>query len=87
MKIKLTESKLKQIVAESVKNVLNESEEGYWGQLLNEIESMEEMLSPIFENNEEVSEEEMFNLLRGCYSASNRIKNLAHEGRRYYSQL
>lgn len=87
MKMKLSESKLKQIVAESVKNVLNENEEGYWKQLLNEIESMKRTLAPIFENNKEVSEEEMFNLLWGCYSASNRIKNLADEGRRYYSQL
>lgn len=87
MKIKLTESKLKQIVAESLKKALNESKEGYWKQLLNEVECVEEMLSPIFENNNEVSEEEMFNLLFGCYSASNRIKNLVLEGRRYYSQL
>lgn len=84
MKIKLTEGKLKQIVAESVNRVLNESTDGYWRNLLNEVESVEQMLSPIFENNKEVSEEEMFNLLYGCYSASNRIKNLILEGQRYF---
>ena len=84
MKIRLTESKLKQIVAESVKKVLNESTDGYWRNLLNESLSLEETLEPYINGNNEIDIDEAMNILCSCYQSNERIKNMIIEGQRYF---
>lgn len=71
-------------VNESVNRVLNESADGYWRNLLNESLSLEEMLEPYINGNNEVDINDVMNILYSCYQSNERIKNMIIEGQRYF---
>lgn len=86
MKININESQLKRIISESVKKVLNgnkplhESVEGYWGQVMNELNIMSDTLDKLLYDRG--LDEEIIHDVHGLSKSVERLKNLCHEGRR-----
>ena len=92
MKIKLSENKLKQIVAESVNKVLNENTtEGYWnevGQLLMNLYDWTKFYEEEFEKENVVHKGSRYSLwyaLEDMQNIIGRLDDLKEKGRRMYN--